>query len=233
MSSWKVAYRSEGELERRAADFRQRFGVAETEKVLPIENIVDVELGINIVPLPGLYRVTESWGALSPDCSTISVDEMCCSGGYEEKYRFTLAHEVAHYELHADIFRELEFSSTVEFKDAIGQHLSDAEYRSMEWQADYFAGCILVPKDLLREEFASLLADVEDMRAEWEGVGAPEQAVFELVLGQICEEAGDAFAVSPPCVDTRLHYTGLKEQLPKRLFGPQSNVQADVRYRDM
>jgi len=157
MSSWTVLYRTEEELQQSAAEFRKRFGVAESEKVLPIEAIVDIHLGIDIVPLPGLYRIIESWGALSPDCSTISVDEMCCVGGYEEKYRFTLAHEVAHRELHSDVFRQLQFSSFTEFKEAIGQHLSDADYRSMEWQADYFAGCALVPEKQLRDELENYM----------------------------------------------------------------------------
>lgn len=171
---------------------------------------------------------------MSPDCSTISVDEICCTGGYEEKYRFTLAHEAAHRELHAEVFRNLEFSSVTEFKNAIGQHLSDAEYRSMEWQADYFAGCILVPDNLLRKEFGSALEDIQDMLAEWQGGDVPEQTVYELVLTQICEEAGDTFAMSPVCIDTRLHYTGLKEQLPKRLFGAENHVKTeDVKYRDL
>lgn len=234
MSSWKVPYRDEKALQLDAAQFRKRFGVAATEKVLPIEAIVDVEMEIDIVPLPGLYRITDSWGALSPDCSSISVDEMCCTGGYEEKYRFTLAHEVAHRELHAEIFRELEFSSVMEFKDAIGQHLSDAEYGSLEWQADYFAGCILVPGNLLREEFGSLLEEIQNMLAEWQGGDVPEQRVYELALIQICEKAGDAFAVSPVCIDTRLHCTGLKEELPKRLFGAENHVEIDdMRYRDL
>ncbi len=157
MSSSKVPYRSREELEQGAVAFRERFSVPESEKVLPIERIVDVGLGMDIVPLPRLYQITGSWGALSADCSEISVDEICCAGGYEEKYRFTLAHEVAHRELHSEIYEQLQFSSITDFKQAIAQHLSDAEYGWMERQADLFAGPALVPDTLLRAEFENRL----------------------------------------------------------------------------
>lgn len=233
MSQWRVTYRTEEELQQLAAQFRERFGIADTETVLPIEGIVDVKLGIDIVPLPGLYRIIGTWGALSADCTTISVDEVCCSSGYEEKYRFTLAHEVAHRELHADIYKQLRFSSFTEFKEALRGHLTDAEHRSMEWQADFFAGCALVPEQQLRDEFQSDLEGIEDMLAEWRGGEVPQQTVYELALGQICEEAGGVFGVSPVTIDTRLHYTGLKGELARRLFGRDNSVRADVHYRDL
>jgi len=42
---------------------------------IPIEEIIDIKLKINIFPFPNLYRTHRLNGALSSDRSTIYVDE--------------------------------------------------------------------------------------------------------------------------------------------------------------
>jgi hypothetical protein len=69
---------------------------------VPIENIIE-ELGLNIVPMPGLKRSYDIEGFLTPDRSAIYVDEYY-SDQYEARARFTLAHELGHWELHREFF---------------------------------------------------------------------------------------------------------------------------------
>jgi len=61
----------------------------------------------------------------------------------------------------------------------------------------------------------------------------PQQTIYQLALSEVCEEAGAAFVVSPVTIDARLHYTSLKEELAKRLFGQENDIRADVHYRDL
>ena len=73
---------------------------------IPIEEIIELKIGLNIFPYPRLYRDHALNGFLSHDLSTISVDEY----QYEqlnEKYRFTLAHELGHYILHKSFYQNL------------------------------------------------------------------------------------------------------------------------------
>ena len=70
---------------------------------IPIEEIVDVKLGLDIVPINNLYKDFGLSGYLTRDRSAIFVDQFQADN-YEEKYRFTLAHEIGHYVVHKSFY---------------------------------------------------------------------------------------------------------------------------------
>ena len=75
---------------------------------IPIEEIIELNLKINIAPLPNLWRDFRIDGYLNSNRNTICVDQY----QYEtlnEKYRFTLAHELGHYLLHEEIYKSGDF----------------------------------------------------------------------------------------------------------------------------
>ena len=116
---------------------------ASLEPPVPIEEIVEFDLRLDVVPLPNLYRdfQIESW--LSHDMRSIFVDLRQCEE-METRYRFSLAHEVGHLLLHADLYRGSRLAS---FEDWVVFHerLDPVHRDSMEWQAKSLAGRILVP----------------------------------------------------------------------------------------
>jgi len=128
---------------------------------IPIELIVERQ-GIDIVPLPGLRSVSGFEGATSSDCRTIFVDADR-SEKYERRYRFTLAHEVAHVVLHRDLFSSVASVSSKEEWIAANQRLTDATGGSVEYQANCFAGLVLVPPAHLDAVVARILPDVKAM----------------------------------------------------------------------
>jgi Zn-dependent peptidase ImmA (M78 family) len=71
---------------------------------------------------------------------------------YESRYRFTLAHEIGHKILHKLIFEELGFSNSDEWK-YIQSVFNPKQYGKMEYQADCFAGLVLVPSFHLKNLF--------------------------------------------------------------------------------
>lgn len=119
---------------------------------IPIEEIIEFQLGINIIPMPGLQEALdddEVVGFTSSDLKDITVDEFIWRHR-PGRYRFTLAHEVGHITLHQHLYEPLRFHSIEEWKKFINS-IPDKEHGRYEWQAYAFAGLILVPEDRLKE----------------------------------------------------------------------------------
>ncbi len=74
---------------------------------------------------------------------------------------FTMAHEAGHWVLHRHLLAVANRYGDLE--DAIFCRAQDAR-KPIEWQADYFAGCLLMPEDLVRFAFKKTFApDVIDI----------------------------------------------------------------------
>jgi Zn-dependent peptidase ImmA (M78 family) len=79
---------------------------------IPIETIIDVQLGINIFPFPRLYKDHCQNGYLSKDRTTIYIDDVQYDQ-FNEKYRFTLAHELGHYILHESCYEQINYTTSM------------------------------------------------------------------------------------------------------------------------
>lgn len=132
---------------------------------IPIEDIIDLKMKIDIIPLPGLKDFSEKAGLdedafVSSDFKSITVDDYI-SYNVENRFRFTLAHEIAHVMLHGYLYAGFTFNSIDQWKDCI-KEMDIEKRRIVEWQADEFAGLILVPRKILKENFQKSLQDAED-----------------------------------------------------------------------
>ena len=88
-----------------AEDFLEKYHPTQKAPV-PIEEITEFGLGLTIFPTKILESGCEVSGTLSKDFQTILIDERTFEK-FEERARFTIAHEVGHYVLHKDIFLDL------------------------------------------------------------------------------------------------------------------------------
>jgi hypothetical protein len=119
---------------------------------IPIEEIVEFQLGLDIVPIPGLQRDFDIEAFISSDLTEICVDQFI-QRERQGRYRFSLAHEIAHILVHQDVFKELRrFSTIAEWKEVITT-IPEEPYSWIEWQAYALAGLILVPSIPLRAIF--------------------------------------------------------------------------------
>lgn len=164
---------------------------------IPIEEIIEFQLGINIVPLPGLHRDLELDGFISSDLKEISVDATACDA-YPARYRFTLAHEVGHIFLHKSIFKKAEFSSINEWK-SFGNSIPEKEYAALEFQAHAFAGLVLVPKEHLEK-----LADSYVRKIRKEGISLIDN--WDFAWARIAARLAKDFEVSTEVIERRLKY---------------------------
>ena len=105
-----------------------------------VEKVADY-LGIAIVPVEGLMDKIGVDAFISADFRMIYVDgaEYRLGGN---RYRFSVAHELGHYVLHREYF-----SSRVESFVEWAGLVDDNCYGYVEFQANYFAGCLLAPED--------------------------------------------------------------------------------------
>lgn len=227
MTSSKVPYIDHKDIEERADKLRREYSVCADEKVCPIEVILDVDMGVNIIDLPGLRNSYDSDALLSPDCSEIRIDDSLSIS----RRRFTLAHELGHIKLHQDIYQSVQPTNRARYKDAVGNYLNEDEYAWLEYQADYYAGALLVPSELLAQEFESTVNDVKEKR-ETVPAKIPAQETYEVSVRYICNKIAPAFKVSPLCIDVRLHYTSLKKQLAEDIF-PDAEIDTDITLRDI
>jgi hypothetical protein len=85
----------------KAEEFLSRYHPSVTIPI-PIEEIAEFKLEVDIVPIPNLRRDFETDGFTSTDLKQIYVDEHLFSE-FPARYRFTLAHEVAHIVLWANL----------------------------------------------------------------------------------------------------------------------------------
>lgn len=114
---------------------------------VPIEEIMEINFKIDIIPIPGLQQVLEIDGFTSSNLKEISVDEWMYKNRVN-RYRFTLAHEIGHVILHKNIYDKYRFSSIDGYIKFI-EELSEESLRWIEWQAYAFAGLVLVPSESL------------------------------------------------------------------------------------
>jgi len=200
-SDLKIQFLSNEEIKVKAADFLSRFHPDNSIPV-PIEEIVEFDLGINIIPMHGLRKAFEIDGFISSDLHDITVDDSV-SELYPSRYRFTLAHEVGHIILHKELFVTAKFSNYSDWKSFVN-NISEVDYKKLEWQANAFAGLVLVPAEHLEVAVKScvekIIREGIDLKANWD-------FGWNLIASHIC---GD-FQVSPPVIERRIKFENLSD----------------------
>lgn len=145
-----IPFIEESQSEKKALDFLKTHH-SSLEIPIPIEDIVEIKLGMEIIPLPRLWEDFEIDGFLNSALDTITIAQ------FHEKnpnrYRFTLAHEIGHFVLHAEYIQDKNIEG---YQDWIKFSLSketEQAHSIMEAQANTFAGLLLVPSSKLEEAF--------------------------------------------------------------------------------
>jgi Zn-dependent peptidase ImmA (M78 family) len=147
-----------------------------------------------------LRDLLEVDGFISSDLTCITVDQFVLERRLN-RYRFTLAHELAHWYLHRELYAELKFGSLNEWK-LFQTEVDKTDYDWLEYQAYAFAGLVLVPTGHLKAQFQSA-ADA----AERIGFGRDDEpeAFFEYVT----ETLRETFQVSDAVIAKRLRSENL------------------------
>ncbi len=124
---------------------------------IPIEDIIDLQLKIDIIPIPALKQSLKNYklnidGFIATDFKSISVDEYIAES-VSVRYRFTLAHEIAHRELHQYYYDQFKIKNVSDWKAVVSDEEAVWPVSVLEYQADMFAGLVLAPRKVLKGEF--------------------------------------------------------------------------------
>lgn len=167
---------------------------------VPIELIVEFDLGMDIVPIPGLQADTRVDAFLASDLSQVFIDEDVVQWS-PNRYRFSLAHEAGHWWLHDGLYEDSDIASVRDWKAAYAELGED--YKWFEFQANSFAGLVLVPSEVLKARFERLVGEAGDK-------GMKRSALFRHPARQrLIEALADNFKVSEQVMEIRLEKDGL------------------------
>jgi hypothetical protein len=166
---------------RQADSFRQKYHPAGSLPV-PVLDIAEFDLGLEFVPVPGLRQHYDMEALLVPGLKRIYVDKE----GFENpkqlfRLNFSVAHEIGHLILHPRQYQGAAHKSLEQWL-AYFRAIPEAEYRKIEWQANEFAGRLLVPRTALAVRLASV---VRKARSAGFAFGSGDDATLEYVSNAI------------------------------------------------
>lgn len=242
-----VPYLAEEAIERDAtsliAEYEHARGVT-IEPPIPVEDIVEKHFKLRIdfddmharhnVPRPPNGQ-PDILGAIYGDGS-IFIDESLDpveNPSREGRYRFTLAHEGGgHWRLHQHLI--VQDKAQASFFDAASEpkficRSSEAKER-VEWQADFYASCLLMPRKMVFAVWDEFFPDrkqrvlqpetpvahsfVEIPRFQMYGISGID--IYEdddTTLDRFCKPLAERFVVSPIAMRIRLEKLGLLHRM--------------------
>jgi Zn-dependent peptidase ImmA (M78 family) len=157
----QIPYFNNQELKEKAEEFR----IKHWGDIVPvdIEEIIESKLGMEIIPIPGLYKQCNADALISSDWKTIYVDnDNYLDDRYYNRLRFSLAHEIGHFILHKDLYTSFNIKSFEDFYKIIDQ--LNNEYGIIEGHANRFANFLLVPREKLESEKENVLNEHPEIK---------------------------------------------------------------------
>lgn len=180
---------------------------------VPVEEILEIHLGLALEVAP---LGQEIFGGLYVSEGVVRINESIFPGKDKKKigiYNFTLAHECGHAVLHRPLLEGIE-------RNAILCRTSEA-YTPLEWQADFFAACLLMPRDLFIQEFYEIydpsMCDADRVvikgfcdkkfiqKVRYKKKSVSDDAILEVTFEGIAKR----FGVSPRAAVIRMKELGL------------------------
>jgi Zn-dependent peptidase ImmA (M78 family) len=221
-------------IQEKAQQFRKEFPADDfsegNELVYPIGQAVELGLGLDLVPKPGLYqRAGEIRGYLTLDRNEIYIDKECLmKDAYETNYRFCLAHEVGHLYLHKTFWEEAEgelsskISDPVEAAIDILNRVDEQNHKRLEYQCSAFASYALVPLNLFREVYENQVEGTLRRARDIPPSISTDEA-FDFVLEDIAEKTARQFKVHYTTTKPQIARAGLEDDLKRRIQEARKN----------
>lgn len=250
----KVPYITTDAIEQDAAALLAEYALAKGVVIvppIPIEDIIEkhLKLGIEFDDTHSLFGIPRSGtapdilGAMFFNEERIVIDESLDPEEHpamEGRYRFTLAHEGGgHWRLHRRYFNCNPEQAGL-FEDPVTTSVicrSSQVKEPVEWQADYYASCLLMPRNLLFAAWNEMFPDqkqrvitpsvtidhpfveVTQMKLLFDRKPMWTESVDE-ALERIARPLAEQFLVSPTAMRIRLERIGLllREMPHQHLF---------------
>lgn len=237
----KVRCLSEDEIEKEAelllAEYTETTG-APIKLLVPVEEITTYHLALRLgfanlhetLRIPMLRDKPDILGAIWVDTEAVLIDrslEPKHNPSMAGRYRFSVAHEIGHWRLHRSyVAKDAKQASLFDGSPEPTVICRSSQAKEpIEWQADYFSSCLLMPRHRVQEEWQEFLgrtrplclSDLQPnervmMRAQTKiyeqgrsETGAVDDALFE----EVAKPLARRFGVSAPAMRIRLEKLGL------------------------
>lgn len=195
---------------------------------VPLEDIIEIylRLAYAIEDLQALLHVPDVLGAIWFNEEEIRVDVRLDPTNNPRKlgrYRFTLAHEAGHWRLHRQHYQE--DPNQGKLFDGRGRPAficRSSQKPPAEWQADYFGGCLLMPREIVRREWQAWRGSLDPVAVQHLPVVTIRNDPNEnenVALEAFCRPFAERFEVSAEAMRIRLESLGfLLREVPNTLF---------------
>jgi len=177
------------------ADYQAEAGYSITPPI-PVEDIIEKYLGLRLSfeYLEAILGSKDVLGATYVGARRICINERLLEQSSEGRLIFTCAHEVGHWVLHRQY-------AGVQMRQGSNHEVIVCRTRNagerIEWQADYFAGCLLVPQREVVNAFHKAFGrDTLVLHNLKSTIGPPITFVdpcvenWAYIAGMVCEEGG-------------------------------------------
>ncbi len=195
----------------RSLAFLTQYGEA-SSMPMPVEEIAEIKIGLEIIPLPNLQRDYDIEGFMSSDFSTIYVDEYVFSN-VEVRYRFTLAHELGHYVLHRDFLGQFAMDSMVDWIRIL-TNFDNRVHSKLEFQGYAFGGLMLAPQKQLKEMFQKNLPQVLPLIEQAQNAGLSKYQYMGNVVDFMASCLSPIFNASTDVLKRRIKLDNLDKFIP-------------------
>jgi len=200
------------------AEYGRKYGEV-TQPPIPVEEVLEahLKLSLDFDNLPERLGAADVLGAMWVRDRQVIIDESLVPEDNPKKqgrYRFTLSHEIGHWELHRHYFLADDAQPKLFGKKPKPSIVCRSRSRKepIEWQADMFAGYLLMPQAMIMRAWESHYGtpdpyiakdEIADLSARW-GLAEDEQPTVE-----IAKDLARAFNVSGQAMQIRLIGMGL------------------------
>lgn len=199
------------------AEFGASFGIVAAPPV-PIEEILEnhLNLTLELDDLPKRLGFRDVLGALWVPDRLVAIDESLDPNQrpeHEGRFRFTVGHEIGHWELHRGYFlidpKPREMFPDLRCGPSVICRTSESK-ESIEWQADRFSACLLMPKAMVAKAWETAVAPRRRLTEDL----SREALWLDIVIARLAE----TFEVSKQAMHIRLDDLNLLPRAPGPLF---------------
>jgi Zn-dependent peptidase ImmA (M78 family) len=208
----EIAFQAEGLLR----DFRRAHRGSRGVPVA-VEAIIERHLGLRLVydDLERLLGIPDVLGATWIQEKLVVIHERLVNGN-EGRHAFTCAHEVGHWILHRDFFQAPVGSPRARaHREPVVVCRASNAGAPLEWQANHFAACLLMPEDAVSEAYHARFGHTPLVMHNRRSCFGPGAAVLDPALDTAKEiagrviDAGEFTNVSREAMRYRLQELGL------------------------
>ena len=198
------------------ADYGRKYGLI-VEPPIPVEQIIEAHLGLtfDFADLPRLLNDPTALGGTWFKTREVKIDESLDPDVFPAnlgRYRFTVAHEIGHWELHRHHYLSADGQAAMFAGVEKPVICRSGDWSPREWQANTFAGYLLMPTGMVlsqweatrgtREPYVAV-EEMEDLKVRW-GLGEDDTPTVE-----VARQLAPMFEVSAQAMQIRLVGLGL------------------------